>query len=77
MSLLEKIVYLADYISAERNYNGVDEMRRLCETDMDAAIEYALRFGIPDLVSKGQVIHPDSIDLYNEVIIKKQGGNSI
>ena len=77
MSLLEKIVYLADYISAERNYNGVEDMRRLCEKDMDSAIEYALVFGIPDLVSKGQVIHPDSIDLYNEIIIKKQGGNSL
>ena len=77
MSLLEKIVYLADYISADRNYNGVEDMRRLCKSDSDEAILYALTFGIPDLVSKGRVIHPDSIDLYNEVIIKKQGGNGI
>ena len=72
MSLLERIVYLADYISADRNYNGVEDMRRLCRSDSDEAILYALTFGIPDLVSKGRVIHPDSIDLYNEVIIKKQ-----
>ena len=77
MSLLERIVYLADYISADRNYNGVEDMRRLCKSDSDEAIRYALTFGIPDLVSKGRVIHPDSIDLYNEVIIKKQGGNGI
>ena len=77
MSLLEKIVYLADYISAERNYNGVDDMRRLCDVSMDAAILYALEFGIPDLVKRGNVIHPDSVDLYNEVIMKKQGGNRI
>jgi len=77
MSLLERIVYLADYISADRNYNGVEDMRRLCRSDSDEAILYALTFGIPDLVSKGRVIHPDSIDLYNEVIIKKQGGNGI
>ena len=77
MSLLERIVYLADYISADRNYNGVEDMRRLCKSDSDEAILYALTFGIPDLVSKGRVIHPDSIDLYNEVIIKKQGGNGI
>ena len=77
MSLLERIVYLADYISADRNYNGVEDMRRLCQADSDEAILYALTFGIPDLVSKGRVIHPDSIDLYNEVIIKKQGGNGI
>ena len=77
MSLLERIVYLADYISADRNYNGVEDMRRLCKSDSDEAILYALTFGILDLVSKGRVIHPDSIDLYNEVIIKKQGGNGI
>ncbi len=77
MSPLERVVYLADYISADRNYNGVEDMRRLCKSDSDEAILYALTFGIPDLVSKGRVIHPDSIDLYNEVIIKKQGGNGI
>ena len=74
MSLVERIVYLADYISADRNYNGVEDMRRLCRSDSDEAILYALTFGIPDLVSKGRVIHPDSIDLYNEVIIKKDNG---
>lgn len=76
MTLLEKIVYLADYISAERNYKGVDDMRRLCDESMDEAIIYALEFGIPDLVKKGSVIHPDSVDLYNEVVIKKQGGHN-
>lgn len=68
MTLLEKTVYLADFISAERNYPGVDEMRRLCEKSMDEAIVFALRFCIPDLVRKNQVIHPDSINLYNEKI---------
>ncbi|MBP3447293.1 MAG: bis(5'-nucleosyl)-tetraphosphatase (symmetrical) YqeK [Clostridia bacterium] len=77
MTLLEKIVYLADYISAERSYPGVDDMRRLCDESMDEAILYALEFGIPDLVRRGNVIHPDSVDLYNEVVIKKQRGEEI
>lgn len=77
MTLLEKIVYLADYISAERTYNGVDDMRRLCDESMDEAILYALEFGIPDLVRRGNVIHPDSVDLYNEVVIRKQRGEEI
>ncbi|MBR3835783.1 MAG: bis(5'-nucleosyl)-tetraphosphatase (symmetrical) YqeK [Clostridia bacterium] len=75
MSLIEKIVYLADYISAERGYNGVEDMRRLCDESMESAILYALEFGIPDLVKKGSVVHPDSVNLYNEVIINRQGGN--
>ena len=77
MTLLEKIVYLADYISAERTYNGVEDMRRLCEESMDEAILYALEFGIPDLVKRGNVIHPDSVELYNEVVIRKQRGEQI
>lgn len=72
MSPLETTVYLADYVSAERTYPGVEDMRRLCLISSDSAILYALRFGIPDLVKKGQVIHPDSIDLYNEVMIKNR-----
>lgn len=72
MTLLEKTVYLADYISAERNYPGVEDMRRLCEESADSAILYALVFGIPDLARRGNVIHPDSVDLYNEVIMKNR-----
>lgn len=71
MTPLETTVYLADYVSAERTYPGVEDMRRLCRESADSAICYALEFGIPDLVKKGQVIHPDSIDLYNEVLIRR------
>ena len=72
MSLLEKIVYLADYISAERDYRDVEVMRKLCDESMDSAVLYALEFGIPDLVRKGSVIHPDSLDLYNESIMRRK-----
>lgn len=72
MTLLEKIVYLADYISAERDYKDVDVMRKLCDESMDSAVLYALEFGIPDLVRRGSVIHPDSIDLYNEAVMRRK-----
>lgn len=71
MTPLETTVYLADYISAERTYQGVEDMRILCRKSADEAIRYALEFGIPDLIKKGQVIHPDSVDLYNEVLIRR------
>ena len=72
MTLLEKIIYLADFISAERTYNGVETMRKLCVISLELAIEFALVFSIPDLVKRGLVIHPDSLNLYNEIIMKKQ-----
>ncbi len=68
MSLTEKIVYIADFVSAERVYPDVDVMRALSVRSLEEAMLYSLRYTIPDLISKGQTIHPDSVDLYNELL---------
>lgn len=75
MNLLEKIVYIADYISKERNYPDVDVMRRLSkEESLEEASLYALRYSIRKFESMGGIIHTDSIDYYNELIIDKRKG---
>ncbi len=73
MSLTEKIIYIADFISAERDYPDVDVMRSLSVKSLDEAMLYSLQYTIPDLVKKGQTVHPNSIDLYNELISRKKG----
>jgi nicotinate-nucleotide adenylyltransferase len=74
MSLLEEIVYLADFTSADRDYPDVDKMRGLAESDKDAAMEYALSYTIRDLVGKAAAVHPDAIHAYNERIAAKRKG---
>lgn len=72
MSLLDKIVYIADYISAERNYPDVDVMRELALTKgLDEAALYALKYSFKSLSELEKLIHPDSVDYYNELIINK------
>ncbi len=72
MSLLDKIVYIADYISAERNYPDVDVMRELALTKgLDEAALYALKYSFVSLSKEERLIHPDSVDYYNELIINK------
>ena len=73
MSLLEKIIYIADYTSAERKYNGVEAMRKAADRDLNEAMRIALAFTIGNLAEKGSVIHPDTLKAYNEVILL--GGN--
>lgn len=68
MSLTEKIIYIADFISAERNYPDVDVMRALSARSLEEAMLYSLRYTIPDLIKEGQTIHPDSVELYNELL---------
>lgn len=68
MTVFEKIIYIADFISAERSFPGVEYMRELAKESLDKAAMYAVDFCIPDLVSKRQVLHLDSVRLYNELI---------
>lgn len=74
MSLMEKIVFVADFISEERDYDDVDIMRGLAAVSLEKAMLYALRYTVPDLVKKGQTIHKDSISLYNQLILEEKKG---
>lgn len=69
MSLLEKIVYLADYISAERDYPDVDVVRAFADESLEKAALYTLKYSLKNLSKKEKVIHPDSLAFYNELII--------
>ena len=73
MSLLEKVVYIADYISEERDYDDVDVMRELSlNKGLDEAALYALKFSFRSLSKKEKLIHTDSVEYYNELIINKK-----
>ncbi len=68
MSLLEKIVFIADFISAERDYNGVEIMREKARRSLDEAIVEGLSFTIKDLIDAGRIVHTDTLDAYNDAI---------
>jgi HD superfamily phosphohydrolase YqeK len=36
--MIEKIVFIADKISAERDYDGVERFRALSKVDLDASV---------------------------------------
>lgn len=68
MTLFEKIIYLADFTSADRNYPDVGVMRELVDIDLHKAMAYSLGYTIRDLVEKKSVIHPDTFSAYNQII---------
>lgn len=70
MSLLEKIVFIADFISAERDYNGVEIMREKAARSLDEAIVEGLSFTIKDLIDAGRIVHTDTLDAYNDAIAR-------
>ncbi len=60
MSLMEKILYLADYMEPNRDMDGIDELRQLTWTDLDAALMRGLEMTISYVRSRGAEVDPHS-----------------
>ena len=58
MTLLEKILFLADAIEPNRKYPGVDELRDVAEYDLDKACLMSLTRTIEYVKSQGQDLDP-------------------
>ena len=69
MTLFEKLIYLADFTSADRNYSDVDVMRKLVDISIDDAMIYSLKYTITDLLEKDRTVHPDTLGAYNYTIL--------
>lgn len=61
MSLLEKILYMADYIEPTRSFEGVDKLRKLAYQDLDEAMILGLEMSLDDIVSRGEPPHENTI----------------
>ena len=60
MNLLEKIIYVADYMEPCRNFPGVEKLRELAFTDMDAALKLGLEMTLEHLKRQGSEVSPES-----------------
>lgn len=62
MTLLDKILYIADYMEPNRRFAGVEKLRALVWTDLDAAIYHGLDLSVSLLREQGRIIDPDSLE---------------
>lgn len=60
MSTLEKIIYVADYMEPNRDFPGVEELRRLAYTDLDGALKRGLEMTLAVLREQKRQISPAS-----------------
>ena len=60
MNLLEKIIYVADYMEPNRNFPGVEQLRHLAFTDIDAALKLGLEMTLEHLKRQGNEVSPES-----------------
>jgi len=71
MNLLEKIIYLADYIEPTRDFDGVEELRKACYDDLDEAMILGLEMGLEELKRQNVEPHRDSVEALNWYINRR------
>ena len=64
MSMLEKIIYLADYTEPTRDFDGVEKLRELCFEDLDRAMALGLRMSLEEIRGRGAVPFRDTVAAY-------------
>ena len=68
MTLLDKIIYMADYIEPYRNFEGLDTLRKLAFSDINQAIIKGIDTTILSLIDENLRISPILLTVRNELI---------
>ncbi len=71
MSLLEKVVFLADFTSAERDYPDVDVIRQKADISLEDGMLYGLQFTLNKLLKNQGLLCLDTIEAYNEILLNR------
>lgn len=62
MTLLEKIIYIADYVERNRDFPGLEEMRAMAYTDLDRAVLMGLESAVAHVKRQGQGLAPATLE---------------
>lgn len=71
MTLLAKIIYVADYIEPGRDFPGVKEAREIALVNLDDAVRYEAKKVLAHLLDQEAPIYPKSIETYNHWVAGK------
>lgn len=74
LSLLGRIVYIADAIEKNRDYPGVESIREITDRDLDEGIIYEIDRKVVYLQSVGGKIHKNTVEMRDWLKESKVGG---
>lgn len=75
MSLIEKIVYVADKIEPSRNYDGIEELRKLAYENLDAALLFSISHSVKTVTEQKWYLYESTVKAkkYYEDIVENKG----
>ena len=73
MTLLEKLLYIADYMEPTRDFPGVERLRALAYEDLDAAVLLGCEMSIQEMAERGLPVHPNTVKARDWLRSKTKG----
>ncbi len=76
MTLLERVLYLADLIEPGRDFEGVEKLREIAFAGLEAALLVAVDQTIRSVINRGMLLHPRSVQFRNSLLssFRENGG---
>lgn len=71
MSMLDKILYVADATGDDRSWEDVKHVKDLADKNIDEAVMYLFNMEIKDRVEKNKIIHANTIFGRNYMLLHK------
>jgi predicted HD superfamily hydrolase involved in NAD metabolism len=65
MSLVEQVIFVADYIEPGRDFPGVEKAREIAAESLSEAVKYEIRETLKHLIERQQRVYPRAIESYN------------
>ncbi|AIS52111.1 metal dependent phosphohydrolase [Thermoanaerobacter kivui] len=74
MTLLDEIIFLADYIEPNRDFKGVEELRRLAKENLDLALLKSFDSTICYVIERGLLLYEKTVKARNYILLKLGSG---
>ncbi len=71
MSIMEKILFIADATGRDRNFDNTEYLYNLAKENIDEAVKFLLKECIIEVINKNSIVHPDAINAFNYMILNK------
>ena len=72
MTVLEKIVYIADLTEENRDFDGVEELRQSVDKDLDRTLILCLKQQFVVQGKRENTIHPNMVYMWNDLLINSE-----
>ncbi len=72
MTMLEKIVYIADLTEKNRSFEGVRELRKTVDKDIDRTLILCLKQQFAVQGKRENTIHPNMVYMWNDLLINNK-----